>query len=178
MRPRHFTAAVLAVSALVLTACGSDEPPAAQSTPILPTETAPPAAEPVATETKTPGVYAPTDTAVGRSGLEASILSVEDVESRYGPVTVLTIQIVNTTNELWEGYNWSTPALVYGAAGMPAEHVVSLSEGFGDGVQGAVPPGSRQTVKHAYKVTKAELNPAVVSASSAVWQGDFATFQR
>jgi hypothetical protein len=33
-------------------------------------------------------------------------------------------------------------------------------------------------VKHAYKVTKAQLNPAVVTAGSVLWQGDFSKFHR
>ncbi|MBF6216330.1 hypothetical protein IU487_35665 [Nocardia puris] len=112
------------------------------------------------------------------TGIETMIVSVEDVNSRYGPVTVFTFQLVNTGSKVFEGFNWPTPTVVYGPAGIPAEHTVSLSEGYGDGVQGAIPPGARQTVQHAYKVTKAKLNPAVVTVGSLVWQGDFATFQR
>ncbi|WP_280425279.1 hypothetical protein [Nocardia carnea] len=177
MRHRPMTATVAAAAVLALTGCGSEEAPVAQSTPIMPSEAADTPAV-ATTPASTPGVYTPMETGVSQSGLEASILSVEDVNSRYGPVSVFTFQVVNGTGAVWEGFNWMTPTVVYGAAGAPAEHVTSLSEGYGDGVVGAIPPGSRQTVKHAYKVTKDRLNPAVVTAGSVIWQGDFATFQR
>lgn len=135
-------------------------------------------AQPAASTSSAPGVYAPKDTGKSQSGLEASILAVEDTNTRYGPGTAVTFQIVNTTNQVWAGYNWSTPTVVYGVAGTPAEEITSLSEGYGAGVQGSIPPGSRQTVKHAYKVSKASLNPAVVTAGSVVWQGDFSMFKR
>ncbi|MCX5043482.1 hypothetical protein OG921_09910 [Aldersonia sp. NBC_00410] len=110
--------------------------------------------------------------------VEALILSVEDAESDYGPVTVFSIQLVNNSDAVFEGSNFPTPTLVYGPAGTPAENTVSLSEGFGGGVQGSIPPGARQTIKYAYKVPKSELNPAVFTIGSLVWQGNFATFQR
>ena len=130
------------------------------------------------TEAKTPGVNQPMDTGKSKSGLEAMILSIEDTNTRYGPGVAITFQVVNTTQTVWDGFNWSTPTVVYGPAGTAAEKITSLSEGYGAGVQGAIPPGARQTVVHAYKVSKAELNPAVITAGSVVWQGDFATFQR
>ncbi|MBF6221792.1 hypothetical protein IU479_27230 [Nocardia abscessus] len=155
----------------------TSEDPKPQSTPILPTIQAP-----VTVSTlrgNAAGVNAPFDTGVSKNtGMEVSIVSVEDINSRYGPVTVFTFQLTNVGEKVFDGYNWPTPTIVYGAAGSPAEHTVSLTEQYGAGVQGAVPPGSRQTVKHAYKVPKAQLNPAVVSAGSVIWQGDFSTFQR
>ncbi|NUP25833.1 MAG: hypothetical protein HOQ44_03915 [Nocardia sp.] len=136
------------------------------------------AAPSVPPATKTRGLYAPTETAVGQSGLAASITSVDEVNSQEGPVTVITLQIENITDDVWNGRNWTIPTVVYGDAGTPAQHVKSPSEGFGDGVQGLIPPGSRQTVKHAYKVTKAQLKSAVVTAGSVIWQGDFSEFHR
>ncbi|WP_280498551.1 hypothetical protein [Nocardia cyriacigeorgica] len=178
-------AAVAAAATVVLafTGCSdSDDRPEAQTTPIIPGtyegEPGAPTSAAATTSGRSKGVYAPTETGVGQSGLEASILSVEDAPSAYGPVVLFTIQIVNTTDEVWEGYNWMTPTLVVGDAGVPAEHVNSIADGYGDGVQGAIPPGSRQTVKHAYKTSKAELNPAVLTAGSVIWQGDFSTFAR
>ncbi|NKY48024.1 hypothetical protein [Nocardia cerradoensis] len=172
-------AATFAVATAAVTGCSSSDNDKATSTPVMP-----PAATiaghttPASSTPSTPGVYQPLDTGKGKSGLEASILSVEDADTRYGPGTVVTFQIVNTTQTPWEGYNWSEPSLVYGPAGTPAEKITSLSEGYGAGVQGTIPPGSRQTVKTAYKVSKSQLNPAVITAGSVVWQGDFATFQR
>ncbi|WP_157107263.1 hypothetical protein [Nocardia grenadensis] len=128
--------------------------------------------------TKTRGLYDPAETAVGQSGLAAFIVSVAEVNSHVGSVTVITLQIENRTGQAWSGRNWTTPTVVYGDDGTPAQHVRSPSEGFGDGVQGTIPPGSRQTVKHAYKVSKAQLNPAVVTAGSVLWQGDFSKFHR
>jgi hypothetical protein len=167
-----------AAAAIALTGCSDSDSPKGESTPVIPGTTATAASSAPSTSTA-PAILAPTDT--GRSknaGVDVMILSVEDVTSRYGPVTVITFQLVNTGNEVFQGYNWPTPTLVYGAAGMPAEHTMSMTEGYGEGVTGAVPPGMRQTVKHAYKVTKDKLNPAVVTAGSIVWQGDLTAFQR
>ncbi|MBF6416976.1 hypothetical protein [Nocardia cyriacigeorgica] len=184
MTRTRLTATIAAAAAVfALAGCSdNDGNPEPQSTPIVPGtyegEPGAPTSAGATTTKGTGGVYAPIDTAVGKSGLEASILSVEDATSAYGPVVVFTFQIVNTTDELWEGFNWMTPTVVYGDAGVPAEHVNSIADGYGNGVQGAIPPGSRQSVKHAYKVSKAQLNPAVVTASSVVWSGDFSTFAR
>ncbi|WP_157121232.1 hypothetical protein [Nocardia miyunensis] len=175
---RSIAVVAAAVVAVGLAACSSNDRPAAQSTPILPSATQSQAQPVASTTSSAPGVYAPMDTGKSRSGLEASILAVDDANTRYGPGTVITFQVVNTTGAVWEGYNWSTPSVVYGPAGTPAETITSLSEGYGAGVQGSIPPGSRQTVKHAYKVSKAELTPAVVTAGSVIWQGDFSTFKR
>ncbi|PXW30391.1 UNVERIFIED_CONTAM: hypothetical protein DES50_108201 [Williamsia faeni] len=167
---------------LIVSGCGSDDPEP-QSTPIFPASQASISASAStsvsASTSKVAGVNALLDTGVSKStGIEVSILSVEDADSRYGPVTVFTFQLVNTGSEVFEGFLWPAPTVVYGVAGTPAEHSFSMSEQYGAGVQGAIPPGARQTVKHAYKVAKAELNPAVVTAGSVIWQGDFATFQR
>lgn len=170
------TAALGAV--LALTACGSDDNSPATSTPIVPPGSAVTAAPAVATTPSTPGVYAPMDTGKSQSGLEGLILSVEDTNTRYGPGVVVTFQVINTTAKPWDGYNWMTPTVVYGPAGTQAERIVSGADHLGDGVQGVIPPGARQTVREGYKVSKAELNPAVITAGSVVWQGDFATFQR
>ncbi|MCM6777923.1 hypothetical protein NDR87_31505 [Nocardia sp. CDC159] len=174
---RIVAAACVVVGALGLTGCAADraaDPPT--STPIQLTTGASSAA--AAVTASAGGVYAPMDTGRSQSGLEGLILSVEDTVTRYGPATVVTFQVINTTSAVWDGFNWPTPTVVYGAAGVQAEHVISLSEGYGTGVQGSIPPGSRQTVKHAYKVSKAALNPAVITAGSVLWQGDFSTFQR
>ncbi|MGW5385941.1 hypothetical protein [Nocardia sp. NPDC003963] len=174
MRARQF-AAVAVLSAALLTACGTDEEPVVQTTTVLSAETEA-VATAVPSATKTRGLYEPTETARGQSGLEASILSVDDVNSQVGPVTVVTIQIVNVTDTVWAGSNWTIPTVVYGDDGVAAAHVLSPTEGFGDGVVGSIPSGSRQTVKHAYKVAKAQLNPAVVTAGSVIWEGDFSKF--
>lgn len=176
MKARHLPAA--AAIALALTACTTDDPKPTGAPPVMPAGTTTTAASSTS-GTSTPGVYAPTDVGVSKStGVEVSIVSVEDVNSRYGPVSVFTFQLFNNGQKVFEGYNFPTPTVVYGPAGSPAENTVSISEGYGDGVKGAIPPGSRQTVKYAYAVTKDKLNPAVVTAGSVIWQGDFATFTR
>jgi len=179
MRRGAATIAAIAVT-LAITGCGDsgkDGVPRGESTPITTTQSA----EAPAAVTTSPqkGVLAPTET--GRSAaydIDTMILSVEEKQSRYGTVTVFTFQLVNDGDKIFEGYNWPSPTVVYGPAGTPAEHTFSLSEGYGEGVQGSIPPGMRQTVQHAYDVPKAELNPAVVTVGSLVWQGDFSTFTR
>lgn len=176
---RTTAAAVGALLIAVLAGCGSDTAPKGDSTPVIPSAATVPGKSPALSTSQSPAVLVPADTGHSKTaGMDVIILSVEDATSRYGAVTVFTFQLVNTGTDVFQGYNWPTPTVVYGAAGTPAEHVTSLSEHYGEGVAGAIPPGSRQTVKHAYKVTKNQLSPAVVSAGSIIWQGDFATFQR
>lgn len=172
-------AAAAALLIAVLAGCGSDKATKGDSTPVVPPGTVAPASSAAASTSQSAAVLAPLDTGHSKSAnMDVIILSVEDATSRYGAVTVFTFQLVNMGTDVFQGYNWPTPTVVFGAAGTPAEHTISLSEHYGDGVAGAIPPGARQTVKHAYKVTKAELDPAVVSAGSIIWQGNFATFQR
>ncbi|WP_328401073.1 hypothetical protein [Nocardia sp. NBC_00403] len=58
----------------------------------------------------------------------------------HGPVTVLTFQLINVGEKVFDGYNWLTATIVYGAAGSLAEHKVSLSKQFGAGAQDAIRP--------------------------------------
>ncbi|MGW6332048.1 hypothetical protein [Nocardia rhamnosiphila] len=179
MRARQFAAVAVGAAVCALSACAAEDTPTGQAAPpmtVVASEETSAAGVPPATKTR--GLYDPAETAVGQSGLAAFIVSVEEVNSQEGPVTVITLQIENITDDVWNGKNWTTPTVVYGDGGTPAPHVKSPSEGFGDGVQGLIPPGSRQTVKHAYKVTKAQLNPAVVTAGSVLWEGDFSKFHR
>lgn len=133
-----------------------------------------------ATTTKSgSGVLAPTEIGYSKNyGIETSILSVTTEDSNYGPLTVFTIQLNNSSDDIFEGYNFPTPTVTYGESGLPAETQFSGADGFGDGVQGSVPPGSKQTVKYAYDVDLAALNPAVVTIGSIVWKGDFSSFSR
>jgi hypothetical protein len=178
MRARQFAAVAVGAAVCALSACTADDTPTGQGQPMTVVASEETSAASVPPATKTRGLYDPDETAVGQSGLAAFIVSVEEVNSQEGPVTVFTLQIENNTDDVWNGKNWTTPTVVYGDGGTPAPHIKSPSEGFGDGVQGLIPPGSRQTVKHAYKVTKAQLNPAVVTAGSVLWQGDFSKFHR
>lgn len=177
MNVRRLSAAVLC--ALALSACATDDPKPT-SPPVMPeSATSTTSSAAASTSSAKSGVYAPLDTGVSKStGVEASILSVEDANSKYGPVTVFTIQLFNAGSEIFEGYNFPTPSLVYGPAGTPAKNQISMSDGYGDGVQGAIPPGARQTVKYAYEVQKSQLSPTVFTVGSVIWQGDFTTFKR
>ncbi|MCZ9630327.1 MULTISPECIES: hypothetical protein [Rhodococcus] len=179
---KTLTIAALA-GALVLAGCSKNEPQSV-SEPIMPSTSASEVAattSAAATTTKPgSGVLAPNEIGVSKNyGIETSILSVTtEQSSSYGPLTVFTLQLNNGSDEIFEGYNFPTPTLTYGEAGLPAESQFSISDGFGDGVKGSIPPGSRQTVKYAYDVDIAELNPAVVTIGSIVWKGDFTAFSR
>ena len=181
-------------TALVLAGCGKSEPQAV-SEPVIPSasttsaaarsEAAPttkaaPTTTAATTTKRGRGVLEPSEIGVSKTyGIETSILSVTtEQSSSYGPLTVFTIQLNNASDEVFQGYNFLTPTLTYGEAGLPADVQFSGADGFGDGVQGSIPPGSRQTVKYAYKVDLAELNPAVLTIGSLVWKGDFTAFSR
>lgn len=55
---------------------------------------------------------------------------------------------------------------------------MSTADQIGFGTQGAIPPGSRQTVREGCEVNKAQLTETVVTEGSLIWSGDFSTFQR
>lgn len=182
-------------TALVLTGCSKNEPqavsepimPSASTTSAAPTSEVAPATKGASTTTSSAtttkrvrGVLEPSQIGVSKTyGIETSILSVTtEQSSSYGPLTVFTIQLNNASDDVFQGYNFLTPTLTYGEAGLPADVQFSGADGFGDGVQGSIPPGSRQTVKYAYKVDLAELNPAVLTIGSLVWKGDFTAFSR
>lgn len=174
-------AAAAAAVAMTAAGCGDggDNQRAGSATPVAPPSVSAATTSAAASTSSGPQVLAPTQSGVSKTtGVEVLFLSVEDANSRYGPVTVFTIQLVNNGDKVFESFNWPTPTVVYGPAGTPAENTVSVSEGYGSGVQGNMPPGARQTVKYAYKVTKDQLNPAVVTIGSLLWQGDFASFTR
>ncbi|MBW4813373.1 hypothetical protein [Rhodococcus qingshengii] len=190
---KTLTVAAIA-AALVLAGCSKNEPqavsepviPSASTTSAAPTSEVSPSTKAAPTTTavtttkRARGVLEPSEIGVSKTyGIETSILSVAtEQSSSYGPLTVFTIQLNNASDEVFQGYNFLTPTLTYGEAGLPADVQFSGADGFGDGVQGSIPPGSRQTVKYAYKVDIAELNPAVLTIGSLVWKGDFTAFSR
>lgn len=179
MTARHSltVATLVAVGAALLTSCGGSEPSGEEL--VFPSAThslTPPVAT---TEDRgIPGVLRPYDTGVGRNGAEVSILSVTDEVTNYGPAAVFTFQIFNAGDQIIDEGDWRPPTVVYGAAGLPAEWFVSTADQLGLGTVGAIPPGSRQTVREGYKVSKAQLTEAVVTEGSLIWSGDFSTFQR
>ncbi|WP_157103906.1 hypothetical protein [Nocardia harenae] len=107
------------------------------------------------------------------SGLRIAISSVEAVPSIAGTVTVLHFRFENPGRDPLPARGWTAPVLTYGPSDMPAAHVVSVSEGYGADVPGALAPGASQELKHAYRVNRAELTSARVSAGSVIWEGDF-----
>ncbi|WP_416063468.1 hypothetical protein [Rhodococcus indonesiensis] len=179
MVAKHFltVATLAAVGAALLTGCGDSEPSGNELVlPSAPHSPSPPVT--TTEERRTRGVLGPYDTGVGRNGAEVSILSVTDEVTNYGPATVFTFQIFNASDQIIEGSDWATPTVVYGPAGIPAEWFVSTADQLGLGTVGAIPPGSRQTVREGYKVSKAQLTETVVTEGSLIWSGDFSTFQR
>lgn len=107
------------------------------------------------------------------TGLRIAITEVQAVPSISGTVTVLRFRFENPGRDPLPARGWTAPVLTYGPSDMPAAHVVSVSEGYGAEVPGALAPGASQELKHAYRVTRAELTSARVSAGSVVWEGDF-----
>lgn len=178
---RPFAVAIAAGAAAVLVGCAqeAEQPTSAPVLPQTSAETSVGSASPTTTQRETAGVLDPYETGVSKNfGVEVSILSVATEQSSYGPLTVFTFQLLNSSDAIFEGFNFNVPVVTYGEAGLPAKHQNSIADDLGNGVQGAVPPGSRQTIKYGYAVDIAELNPAVVTIGSLIWQGDFTAFAR
>ena len=178
MNTRKFAAVALGavtIAALV-TGCGTKD---SQQAVVNPTIVNPPASSSAPDQySRSTGVLAPTDTGIGRNGAEVTILSVNDEQTSYGPATVFTFQIYNKGQQTISPGDWTYPTVVYGPAGISAEWFVSTADHLGEGTQGAMPPGARQTIREGYKVSKAQLTETVVTEGSLVWQGDFSTFTR
>ncbi|MFC8046669.1 hypothetical protein [Nocardia sp. NPDC057353] len=120
------------------------------------------------------GTYAPDQVATDpASGLRIAIARVESVPSLAGTVTVLHFRFENPGRDPIVPRGWTAPVLTYGPSDMPAAHVVSVSEGYGAEVPGTLAPGATQELEHAYRVTRAELTSARVSAGTVTWDGDF-----
>ncbi|MEV0358175.1 hypothetical protein AB0H71_19215 [Nocardia sp. NPDC050697] len=120
------------------------------------------------------GTHAPDEVVTDPdSGLRIAISRVEAVPSIAGTVTVLHFRFENPGRDPLPARGWTAPVLTYGPSDMPAAHVVSVSEGYGADVPGALAPGTSQELKHAYRVPRAELTSARVSVGSVIWEGDF-----
>lgn len=123
------------------------------------------------------GVLNPGDIGKLESGVELSILKVEaDEVERQGTVSVFTFQLNNTGKTTLD--HWSHPSLVYGDDGTAAESVMSLDKKYQYGLEGKLPPGSKQTIKIAYAVPVDKLKPAVVTSEDLIWRGDFSKYNK
>lgn len=173
---RKLSLSVVAVVALVLSACGS--PSTTQEKVQNPT-LAPTAAAPART-TAINRPLAPMDTAHStKMNADITIMSVDDEQFDEGSGVVFSFQIHNVGDTMIPDYAWGDPTMVYGPAGTPAQSVVSSGTGVGLGQQGPIPPGATQTIKVGYQgVAKSQLINVVLSEASVTWQGDFTNFKR
>lgn len=168
------TIAVVAITAtaLVLGGCSSSDNEASDAT------TTTSAVETTTTATTSgnvgEGVYKPFEVVTSKTyGIETRVSDVSAIETRYGPGVAITIDLRNTSDKIFQDYNWPTPQLSFGPRGLPAERVVSISESIGEGVNGNIPPGGSRVVHEAYKVTMDDMKDATLSAGSIIWRGDF-----
>ncbi|WP_278265027.1 hypothetical protein [Nocardia sp. AG03] len=173
MRTRIVLSATVAAAALLLSACQEELPPG--GAPVTPSSTKTTSAAPATPNAD--GVLNPGDTGKLESGVELSILKVEaDQVEREGAVSVFTFQLNNTSSKALD--RWSSPSLVYGEDGTAAESVLSLDKNYKYGLEGKLPPGSKQTIKIAYAVPVDKLKPAVVTSEELIWRGDFSNYKR
>ncbi|MFC6009585.1 hypothetical protein [Nocardia lasii] len=173
MKHRIALSATVVAMGLLLTACQEDLPSSkpATSTPVA-TSTAQAPATPSAD-----GVLKPGDVGKLKSGVELSILKVESDEvEREGAVSVFTFQLNNTSSVALE--HWSAPSVVYGEDGTAADRAMAFNKDYKYGLEGKLPPGSKQTIKIAYKVPVDKLNPAVITSDDLIWRGDFRTYNK
>lgn len=120
------------------------------------------------------GVHAPGEKAKSETyGVTTEIVAIGTEETSSGPATVITFELHNESDELFEDYNWPTPQVSYGAKGIQADSRYNLMTGLGDGVLGAIPPGGARTVRHGYAMDIAEMSDATISVGSLIWRGDF-----
>ncbi|MFC9965972.1 MULTISPECIES: hypothetical protein [Nocardia] len=172
MRNRIALCATVVATGMLLAGCQEELPSGKPATPSSTTTSAQAPATPNAD-----GVLNPGDTGKLESGVELSILKVEaDEVEREGTVSVFTFQLNNTGKTTLD--NWSRPTLVYGADGTAAEYVLSLDKKYQYGMEGKLPPGSKQTIKIAYAVPVDKLNPAVITSEELIWRGDFSKYNK
>ncbi|WP_336085179.1 hypothetical protein [Nocardia sp. SSK8] len=168
MKTRFALSATVAAAALLLTGCQEELPPGGQ--PVTPASTTTSSAAPATPNAD--GVLNPGDTGKLESGVELTILKVEgDQVERHGAVSVFTFQLNNTSSTALD--RWSSPSVVYGEDGTAADSVLSLDKKYLYGLEGKLPPGSKQTIKIAYAVPVDKLNPAVITSEELIWRGDF-----
>lgn len=165
--------ATVVAAGVLLTGCQEDLP---SGNPVTPSS-APSTTQAAPATPNADGVLNPGDTGKLESGVELSILKVEaDEVEREGAVSVFTFQLDNTSTTALD--RWSYPSLVYGEEGTAAESVLSLDKGYKYGLEGKLPPGSKQTIKVAYAVPVDKLKPAVVTSEELIWRGDFSDYAK
>ncbi|WP_446224500.1 hypothetical protein ACTWPB_04870 [Nocardia sp. IBHARD005] len=167
MKFRIVLSTAVVAASLLLAGCQEDLPSGKPVTPATTSATSQAPATPNAD-----GVLNPGDVGKLESGVELSIVKVEaDEVERQGIVSVFTFQLNNTSTKALD--RWSSPTLVYGEEGTAAESVLSLDKNYKYGLEGKLPPGSKQTIKIAYSVPVDKLKPAVVTSGDLIWRGDF-----
>ncbi|MFC4374440.1 hypothetical protein ACFO5K_10020 [Nocardia halotolerans] len=172
MKSRIALSATVVAAGLLLTGCQEDVPAGKPATSSASPSTSQAPATPNAD-----GVLNPGDVGKLESGVELSILKVEaDEVERQGAVSVFTFQLNNTSTTALD--RWSHPTVVYGEDGTAAESVLSMDKNFKYGLEGKLPPGSKQTIKVAYAVPVDKLKPAVITSDELIWRGDFSNYNK
>ncbi|MCB8914012.1 hypothetical protein KUG88_28335 [Rhodococcus rhodochrous] len=164
-------------AALLLAGCSGDD--SADTPPPTSTSASAPATTPTETTPKRnvgEGVYEPTDEVVSETyGIATRITDVSPIDTRYGPGVVITFDLRNDSDEIFQDYNWPTPSLSTGERGVPAEQIFSGEDNLPQGVSGNIPPGASRVVRHGFEVSMEDMTDATLSVGSIIWRGDFTT---
>lgn len=170
-------AVALLPAALLLAGCSGDD--SADTTPPASTSTSASATTPTETTPERnvgEGVYAPTDEVVSETyGIATRITDVSPIDTRYGPGVVITFDLRNESNEIFQDYNWPSPSLSTGERGVPAEEIYSGEDNLPQSVSGNIPPGASRVVRHGFEVSMEDMTDATLSVGSIIWRGDFTT---
>ena len=122
------------------------------------------------------GVYAPTEEVESETyGIATRITDVSAINTRYGPGVVVTFDLRNNSDEIFQDYNWPSPSLSTGDRGIPATEIYSVEDDLPQSVNGHIPPGAGRVVKHGYQASIDDMTNATLSVGSIIWQGDFTT---
>ncbi|WP_019289812.1 hypothetical protein [Rhodococcus pyridinivorans] len=108
-------------------------------------------------------------------GIATRITDVFPIDTRYGPGVVITFDLRNESDEIFQDYNWPTPSLSTGERGVPAEQIFSGEDGLPQPVSGNIPPGASRVVRHGFEVSMEDMTDATLSVGSIIWRGDFTT---
>lgn len=172
---RTIVAATIASVSLVLGAC-SDSSDSESSPTSNATTTSTETTSAAPTSKVGAGVYAPTDEVTSESyGIATRISDVSAINTRYGPGVVVTFDLKNNSDKIFEDYNWPSPQLSVGDRGVPVDQIFSMDDELGDGVTGHIPPGGSRVVRHGFETSMQDMTNATLSVGSIIWRGDFTT---
>lgn len=127
-------------------------------------------------------VAAPSQTAhygaleIAITGVDEELLAPSVGNGAAVPGAVFTFHVKNTGADVVS--QWATPALTYGAEGVPAPTAMPYAGQGDDSIGqelngGVVAPGATQTVREGFSVRVDQLTNATVVIGTAVWRGDF-----